>query len=102
MVKDPMSMSRARASGRLSTAGFTLIEAVLVFVIIGIVTAYAYPRLAGGSAKSNVRSARGHIISLYAKTRAAAIETSRATTLNFNNANQAWVTATPRLAAGAG
>jgi Tfp pilus assembly protein FimT len=74
---------------------------VLVFVIIGLVAAYAVPRLTGGAAKSNVRSARGHIISLYAKARAGAIETSRSTTLNFD-ANQAWVTATPRLAAGAG
>ena len=86
---------------RSAQAGFTLIEAVIVFVLIGILAALAYPRLAGGSTRSNVRSARGHIISLYAKTRAVAIETNRATTLNFT-ASQAWITATPRLAAGAG
>jgi prepilin-type N-terminal cleavage/methylation domain-containing protein len=61
---------------RSAQSGFTLIEAVIVFVLIGIITAYAYPRLASGSARNNVRSARGHIISLFAKTRASAIETS--------------------------
>lgn len=89
------------ASMRSARAGFALIEAVTVFVLIGIITAYAYPRLAGGSDRNNVRGARGHIISLYAKARAAAIETNRATTLNFS-ANTAWITAAPRLAAGAG
>jgi prepilin-type N-terminal cleavage/methylation domain-containing protein len=84
---------------RSAQSGFTLIEAVIVFVLIGIITAYAYPRLASGSARNNVRSARGHIISLFAKTRAAAIETGRRTTLNFN-ASSAWITATPRLTVG--
>jgi len=88
-------------AGRSSQAGFTLIEAVIVFVMVGILTAIAYPRLTGGVARNSVRSARGHIISLYSKTRAAAIETSRATTLNFT-AGTAWITASPRLNAGAG
>ena len=89
------------AASTLSRRGFTLIEAVIVFVMIGIITAYAYPRLAGGSDRNNVRGARGHIISLYGKARAAAIETNRTTTLNFT-ANRAWIEAFPRLAAGAG
>lgn len=86
---------------RSSQAGFTLIEAVIVFVMVGILAALAYPRLTGGTARNSVRSARGHIISLYSKARAAAIETNRATTLNFN-ASQAWITATPRLNPGSG
>lgn len=84
---------------RSARAGFTLIEAVIVFVMIGIITAYAYPRLVGGTVRNNVRAARGHIISLYSKARAAAIETNRATTLNFT-ASQAFITASPRLTTG--
>lgn len=87
------------AQPRSSRAGFTLIEAALVFVLIGIITAYAYPRLTSASAKNNVRSARGHIISLFGKARAAAIETGRTTTLNFNSSS-AWITASPRLTVG--
>jgi type II secretory pathway pseudopilin PulG len=89
------------ASTRSTRSGFTLIEAVIVFVLIGLVSAYAVPRLTGGTVRNNVRAARGHIISLYSKARAAAIETNRATTLNFT-ANRAYVTASPRLSAGAG
>jgi prepilin-type N-terminal cleavage/methylation domain-containing protein len=81
---------------RSARAGFTLIEAVIVFVLIGIITAYAYPRLMGGTVRNNVRAARGHVISLYAKARASAIETNRATTLNFTT-NRAFITASPRL-----
>ena len=89
------------APARSARAGFTLIEAVIVFVLIGIITAYAYPRLVGGTVRNNVRAARGHLISLYSKARAAAIETNRPTTLNFT-ANRAFITASPRFAAGVG
>jgi type II secretory pathway pseudopilin PulG len=85
-----------KGPSRSARAGFTLIEAVIVFVMIGIITAYAYPRLVGGTVRNNVRAARGHIISLYNKARASAIQTNRATTLNFT-ATQAFITATPRL-----
>lgn len=93
----------ALVPGRRSSreAGFTLIEAVIVFVLVGILSALAFPKLTGASAKNNVRSARGHAISLYAKARAAAIETSRSTTLNFTG-SRAWITATPRIVALAG
>lgn len=83
-------------STRSTRAGFTLIEAVIVFVMIGLISAYAVPRLVGGTVRNNVRAARGHIISLYSKARASAIETNRATTLNFT-ANTAYITASPRL-----
>jgi type II secretory pathway pseudopilin PulG len=86
-------------STRSTRAGFTLIEAVIVFVMIGLVSAYAVPRLVGGTVRNNVRAARGHIISLYSKARSAAIETNRATTLNYT-ANTAYITASPRLTTG--
>ena len=81
--------------------GFTLIEALVVVVMIGILAALAYPRLTGALAKNNVRAARGHIISMYAQARAAAVETNRIATLNFGS-SRAWITASPRLSAGVG
>ena len=70
-----------------------------MFVMIGLISAYAVPRLVGSSARNNVRAARGHLISLFSKARASAIETNRSTTLNFT-ASQAYITASPRLTTG--
>jgi prepilin-type N-terminal cleavage/methylation domain-containing protein len=96
-----MSKQRAMHPTRrvVRESGFTLIEALIVIVLVGILSALAYPKLTGASARNSVRAARGQAISLYAKARAAAIETNRSTTLNFN-ATRAWITATPALLAG--
>ncbi len=72
--------------------GFSLIEMLLVVVLIGIVTAIGLPRLRDAKVRSDVRSARVVLVSLYSQARAAAVQTSRTTTLNVSGTS-AWITA---------
>lgn len=81
--------------------GFSLIEMLIVIVVVGLVTLSGWPRLRDAKIRSDVRSARGQVIGLYAKARASAVETGRQTTLRFSGTS-AWITATPRLTALAG
>jgi prepilin-type N-terminal cleavage/methylation domain-containing protein len=83
------------------SAGFTLVEALLVVVIAGIVMAAGFPLAQRAVVRSNVRGARSHAISLYTLARAAAQETGRTTTLSFTG-NVGLITASPRLVAAAG
>lgn len=79
-----------------SRSGFSLIEMLLVVVLIGIMLAIGLPRLRETKIRSDVHSARVTLVSLYAQARAAAVQTSRTTTLNVGT-TRAWVTATPRI-----
>jgi prepilin-type N-terminal cleavage/methylation domain-containing protein len=81
--------------------GFSLIEMLIVIVVVGLVTLSGWPRLRDAKIRSDVRSARGQVIGLYAKARASAVETARPTTLQFSGTS-AWITASPRLTALAG
>lgn len=80
----------------VSTAGFTLVEAMSVLVMMGIVLAMGFPVLGRALVRSDVRSARNVAVSLYHEARASALETGRVTTLTFAG-NRALITATPRL-----
>lgn len=91
-------MSRSSHHSRL---GFSLVEMLIVIVVVGLVTLSGWPRLRDAKIRSDVRSARGQVIGLYARARASAVETGRQTTLRFSGTS-AWITATPRLAALAG
>jgi prepilin-type N-terminal cleavage/methylation domain-containing protein len=86
---------------RASRAGFTLIEILMVFVLIGIMMAIGFPRMRDALIKSDVKSARSQAMLLYAQGRASAQESGRAVALDFTG-NTALLTATPRLLAGAG
>src|SRR5215472_4129574 len=52
---------RARPRGRKNTAGFTLIELVVVLTIIGMALALAMPLLAGRAAGVSLNAAVGEI-----------------------------------------
>ena len=65
----------------MNERGFTMIEIVVVFVLIGAMVAFAIPRISDRLTKVNVRSARDAVATLHAKSRAAAIQRGRSTTL---------------------
>jgi len=76
--------------------GFTYLEALIVFVFMGLMVLIAFPRLERGLVAANVRNARTLSIGLYARARSTALETGRVATLDFTS-NVALITATPRL-----
>lgn len=53
--------------------GFSFIEMLVVFIVVGIVVALGMPLLRDSLRKSNVRSAKAGMATLVAKTRAAAV-----------------------------
>lgn len=76
---------------RPARAGFTLIEVVFVLGFMGLVLALVTPRIREATIRADVRSARGAVANLYARTRVAAIQTRKPATLSFNG-NSAVIT----------
>jgi prepilin-type N-terminal cleavage/methylation domain-containing protein len=81
--------------------GFTLIEMLTVVVVISAVSLISFPRVRSAKYKSELRSARTSVASMYARARSAAVQYNRATMLAFNGSS-AVVIASPRLVAAAG
>lgn len=69
----------------MNRSGFTLIEALVVIVLIGIVGAFAFPRIGRELERQNVRSARAALTTMHAKARATAIQRGRAVALVCQN-----------------
>jgi prepilin-type N-terminal cleavage/methylation domain-containing protein len=57
----------------MNRRGFSAIELLVVFVIIGIIAAFGIPRVRSAVIKSNVRSAKAAMGTLVVKARAAAV-----------------------------
>ena len=57
----------------MNKRGFSAIEMLVVFVIIGIIAAFGIPRVRNAVIKSNVRSAKAAMGTLMVKARAAAV-----------------------------
>jgi prepilin-type N-terminal cleavage/methylation domain-containing protein len=57
----------------MNKRGFSAIELLVVFVIIGIIAAFGIPRVRSAVIKSNVRSAKVSLGTLIVKARAAAV-----------------------------
>jgi type II secretory pathway pseudopilin PulG len=81
--------------------GFTFIEALIVFVLMGLIVMIAIPVMGRSLNAANVRNARTQAIGLYARARSSSLETGRVATLDFTG-NIALITATPRLVPVAG
>lgn len=78
-----------------SEAGVTLVEMVIVFVLIGIITAISLPKLADSTDVLAVRSARQEIASYISQARAVSIQTGRVARFVRNgNVIQLMVTST--------
>ena len=57
----------------MTRRGFTFIEMLIVFVIVGVVVAFGLPRLRDAVQKTNVRGAKVAIANIVMKARAAAV-----------------------------
>jgi prepilin-type N-terminal cleavage/methylation domain-containing protein len=85
----------------LPSKGFTVIEMLLVITILGIVALIGLPRMSAGRSSASVRGARTTLVNMLARTRIAAMETSRITLLKIDG-NNAVILMRPRLLPGAG
>ncbi len=80
---------RTNASRR---AGFTLIEALLVLIISGILLGYAIPAFNGLTQRRNAQNARDAVVWMAARARARAIEQGQIQLLEIDPAtNRAWI-----------
>ena len=70
---------------RAETGGFTLIETLLVIVIIGTLTTFAFPFLRKGQDQASVRSATDAIAGMHAMARAVAGQRARRTVLELGS-----------------
>lgn len=68
-------------------SGFTLVETLLVVVVAGIILAIGFPRMRDAKTRSDLRSARTTVASMYARARSAAVEANRTSSLRFNGNN---------------
>ena len=84
--------------------GFTTIELIIVIVMIGVLASIGFPKIRGALDKTNVRSARVSIATFASTARALATQRGCRAVVHFagGSSSQAWVTACPRYAAGAG
>jgi prepilin-type N-terminal cleavage/methylation domain-containing protein len=81
--------------------GFTLVETLIAIAIAGLVCLIGFPKLTTAMRKANARSARNTLITMYSRSRAAAVESGRTVTLHFSSTT-GYATASPRLNALAG
>lgn len=95
------SSARRQGNAMPRREGFTLIEMLMVVVVISAVSLISFPRVRSAKYKSELRSARTSVASMYARARSGAIQYNRATILAFNGPS-AVVLASPRLIAAAG
>src|SRR5215472_2078827 len=76
----------------MKTAGFTMLELMVVVILIAVLTTLALPKLTTAAQKANIRSTRLELSTLVTKARAAAIQRGCVDSLHINRP-QAWVTA---------
>jgi prepilin-type N-terminal cleavage/methylation domain-containing protein len=93
--------SRKREGLRRPRSGFTLIEALVVVVVLGLMSMIAFPKISAAMVKADLRSARTTMINLVATARAASVQSNRVTWIK-REGNSAYVAATPRVDGAAG
>lgn len=64
--------------------GLTLTEIVMVIVLIGLMSALAFPYIGDAITAQNVRSARAAVVTMHAKARATAIQRATRTVLEID------------------
>ena len=88
--------SRKREGLPRPRSGFTLIEALVVVVVLGLMSMIAFPKISSAMVKTDLRSARTTMINLVATARAASVQSNRVTWIK-REGNSAYVAATPRV-----
>ncbi|HET7790455.1 MAG TPA: GspH/FimT family pseudopilin [Gemmatimonadales bacterium] len=86
----------------MSHRGFTFIEMLIVFIIVGLIAAFGLPSIRNAIQSSNVRSARAEMGTLAAKARAIAVARGCVDTLHVSSgtAGTAWITSCKVTGAG--
>jgi prepilin-type N-terminal cleavage/methylation domain-containing protein len=59
--------------------GFTLVEALIVVVLLGLMVLIGFPKMSAAMSRSDLRSARTTMVNLVAAARAASMQTNRVT-----------------------
>ena len=81
--------------------GFTLVEALIVVVLLGLMVLIGFPKMSAAMSRSDLRSARTTMVNLVAAARATSMQTNRVTWVKIEGTS-AYVGATPRLVTLAG
>ena len=84
-----------------SRAGISLVETLMAVVVVSLVSLVTFPKFQEAMATTNMRGARYKVASLYARTRAVAVESSRIATLRVDG-SRIYLLAQPRRLPGAG
>ncbi|HEY6092485.1 MAG TPA: GspH/FimT family pseudopilin [Gemmatimonadales bacterium] len=72
--------------------GFSLIEMMFVFVLVGVIMAIGFPRLKNSLEKQNIRNTKALMSTLVATARGTAVQRGCNATLNMTS-DSVWVTA---------
>lgn len=72
-------------------SGFSLVEMMIAIALVGLLMAMAVPKIHDTVIKSEVRSARSAVASMYARARIYAVQQRKPAVVNLN-ATSAWVT----------
>jgi prepilin-type N-terminal cleavage/methylation domain-containing protein len=81
-----VTSQKARSAGH-ARSGFTLVEALVCVVILGLITLIGFPKISAALVRSDLRSARTTVVNLVATARAASIQTGRRTWVKFDGNN---------------
>jgi prepilin-type N-terminal cleavage/methylation domain-containing protein len=73
----------AHVAGTRNQRGLTLMEILLVIVLIGLMSAFAIPKLSDAMNGQNVQSARAAFVGMYAQARSTAIQRGGSATLTL-------------------
>ena len=79
--------SRKEGSAWRARSGFTLIEALVCVVVLGLICLIGFPKISAAMVRSDLRSARTTVVNLVATARAASIQTGRRTWVKFDGNN---------------
>jgi prepilin-type N-terminal cleavage/methylation domain-containing protein len=76
--------------------GFTLVEALIVVVLLGLIVLIGFPKISSALVQNDLRGARTTMVNMMAAARAAAVQSNRLTWIKFEGST-AHVVAQPRI-----